>query len=167
MVPLTESPQKREARSFEPPPWERDRFEKLAERKRQAEQPPVEEPESGGEAEAEFGPQAGGSAEEPIAGPGEEADPLAAVEVEAMLLALQEEEPGSLESAWKIGAAASVVVVTIGAMLVVWGAVAMARAGSAGAAGMMGSAIMSVMGALFTALGVWLGVRSLRQRGVL
>ncbi len=153
---MAPAPDKREARRFEPPPWERDRFEELA--KRSEQQAPL--------ADENPKPAAAEAVEQAREGevPREERVPE---NLEAMLVALRAEEPEALSEAWKVAAGASLVVITIGLMLVVWGAVAMARAGSAGAAGVMGSAIMTVMGALFAALGAWLGVRSLRQRGVL
>jgi hypothetical protein len=87
--------------------------------------------------------------------------------VEAMLLALKAEEPSAVESAWKFGLIASVLVGTIGLMLVIWGMVALARSVGSGPAGIMGATIMSVMGGLFVGLAAWMGARSLKQRGVL
>lgn len=171
---MTPDPERREARRFEPPPWERDRFEELEKRTRAEDQSseqrvaPATEPKTGQDTEevekrsTESDPGSGDGA-----GSGSSREGSSADEVEAMLIALRSEEPKALEGAWKLGMAASVFVTTLGLMLVIWGSVAMARAASAGAAGVMGSAIMGVMGALFAALGVWLGVRSLRQRGVL
>ncbi len=162
---MAAGPERREARRFEPPPWERDRFEELAGRDREQERtaqdlPAAEEAPPTGEREDAASP-------ERRAEPAPVGEKPPSAELDAMLLALKAEEPEALEGAWKVGLAAAVFMATLGLMLVVWGAVALARAGGAGAAGVMGSAIMTVMGALFAALGVWLGVRSLRQRGVL
>ncbi len=166
MISVKELPEKREARRFEPPPWEREQFEELArrradEREKATSAPTSEEMAPAPTGERESDPVSGGST---TTASEKGADPEA---FDMMIEALRKEEPEAAPGAWKIGLAAAVLIGTIGLMLVVWGAVALARAGPAGSAGVMGSMIISVMGVLFVALGAWAGLRSLRQRGVL
>jgi len=159
---MANGPQRREPRRFEPPPWEREQFERL-ERERARDVVPVA-PEVAPDAEARpepATPEPKPSATEPEPGP---AGPPG---VDAMLLALKAEEPSAVEAAWKFGLAAAVLVGTIGFMLVIWGMVALARSAGSGPAGIMGATIMSVMGGLFVGLATWMGARSLKQRGVL
>lgn len=175
---MAQEPQGREPRRFEPPPWEREQFEelerKLAERERAAAQelesetaqgdipepaqPQEAEPEPPGEAAPKADAQRGA----PIAD-----RPAASSEIETMFLALKAEEGRSGGGIWKLGIAAGVFVGTIGVMLVIWGTVAMARSQGHGPVGTMGAMIMSLMGGLFIGLAAWMGLRSLRQRGVL
>jgi hypothetical protein len=159
---MAHGPQRREPRQFEPPPWEREQFERL-ERERAREAPaPVAEPGP---------PQAVPEAEPPAVTPtAPAASPAEAPEiagVDAMLLALKAEEPEAVADVWKYGLVAAAFVGTVGLMLVIWGMVALARSAGGGPAGIMGATIMSVMGGLFVGLAAWMGARSLKQRGVL
>jgi hypothetical protein len=158
---MAQGPHRREPRRFEPPPWEREQFERL-EQERARDVPPAQpepDPSVAPETEAPRTVEP-----EPIA---RRAEPPEVPGVDAMLLALKAEEPPAVESAWKFGLIASVLVGTIGFMLVIWGMVALARSAGSGPAGIMGATIMSVMGGLFVGLAAWMGVRSLKQRGVL
>ncbi|MDF1542050.1 MAG: hypothetical protein RQ731_03025 [Anaerosomatales bacterium] len=158
---MAHGPQRREPRKFEPPPWEREQFERL-ERERTRDAPPrerdPEEPVADALAPAE--PEAAGPAAERQEAP-------SVPGVDAMLLALKAEEPSAVEGAWRFGLVAAALVGMIGLMLVIWGMVALARSAGSGPAGIMGATIMSVMGGLFFGLAVWMGARSLKQRGVL
>lgn len=159
------NPDKREARRFVPPPWEREQFEKLARETTDRKEKPAPSPT----AEEAVAPTAEQKPESAGGHPGEVAPgkAIAPEDLDKMIEALKEEEPDATQGAWRIGLAAAVLMGTIGLMLVVWGSVALARAGSAGPVGIMGSAIMSIMGAFLVALGAWMGVRSLQQRGAL
>lgn len=148
---MAHGPHRREPRRFEPPPWEREQFERL-ERER-----------AGGAAPAPPEPEAP-TLPEPAA---REPEPAGLPGVDEMLLALKAEEPPAVEAAWKLGLVVAVLVGTIGIMLVIWGMVALARSAASGPAGIMGATIMSVMGGLFVGLATWMGARSLKQRGVL
>jgi hypothetical protein len=159
---MAQGPQRREPRRFEPPPWEREQFERLErERARDVPAEPERDPSAAPETEA---PRAVEPEPEPV---GRRAEPPEVPGVDEMLLALKAEEPPAVESAWKFGLIASVLVGTIGLMLVIWGMVALARSAGSGPAGIMGATIMSVMGGLFVGLAAWMGARSLKQRGVL
>ncbi len=166
---MTGIPEKREPRRFEPPPWEREQFEDLARRKAdEQEEAGKEESSAPSEEEASSLPaeEPGQElAEQQMRPPGakEEIPPEA---FDMMIAALREEEPGATAETWKVGLAAAVLMGTIGLALVIWGAVALARTVGAGPAGVMGSAIMVIMGGLLVALSVWMGQRSLQQRGV-
>ncbi len=155
---MAQGPNRREPRSFEPPPWELEQFERLERERSRREQEAAPEPvtvpvpEPAGESTVSAGSVP------------DEADPA---ELDAMFLALKAEEPPAMEGAWKFGLVSAALVGFIGLMLVVWGAVALARTVGSGPAGVMGAMIMSVMGSMFVALAAWVGVRSLKQRGVL
>lgn len=154
-------PQRREPRRFEPPPWEREQFERLDRERARDEQP--SEPAPAALAESVSAP-VGQEAAEPAT---EREDVAPSPGVDAMLLALKAEEPSVVAGAWRFGLVAAALVGTIGLMLVIWGMVALARSAGSGPAGIMGATIMSVMGGLFFGLAVWMGARSLKQRGVL
>ncbi|MBE0416328.1 MAG: hypothetical protein IBX63_01005 [Coriobacteriia bacterium] len=150
-------PQRREPRRFEPPPWEREQFERFEQEHAPA--TPRAAPES------PFARPLGAEAEVPV--PELAVPQTEAPGVDAMLLALKAEEPAVVEGAWRFGLVAAAFVGTIGLMLVIWGMVALARSAGSGPAGIMGATIMSVMGGLFVGLAAWMGARSLKQRGVL
>lgn len=158
---MAHGPHRREPRRFEPPPWEREQFERL-ERERAGDAAPAPpEPEAPTLPEAVSGT---GARPEPAA---REPEPAGLPGMDEMLLALKAEEPPAVEAAWKLGLVVAVLVGTIGIMLVIWGMVALARSAASGPAGIMGATIMSVMGGLFVGLATWMGARSLKQRGVL
>ena len=167
-------PERREPRKFEPPPWERDRFEELAQKKApevspetqvneaQAAAPPAE---SGGAEAAAAG--ATRPAEAPAAPAPKKAGELDEKHVAAMLIDLKTEEPRFLSRGWVFQLAAAGVVGVIGSAMLIWGIVAMSLTGKAGTMGMLGGVVLDGFGAAFVAVGVWLAFRTLRQRGVL
>lgn len=163
---MVDVPEKREVKPFEPPPWEREAFERLArEREREARRDaPQESPPNLGEpAEPESGAEMVAAAVEAVSA----ADGAAAPQVDVMLMALKDEEPDALEGVWKVGLGSALFIGALGLMLLVWGAVALARTLEAGPAGWMGSIILGLLGTGFLSLALWLGGRSLRKQGVL
>jgi len=171
------TPDRREAKRFEPPPWEREAFEDL-ERKRveqqeaeqaAAPQAPPAEPEAAPEAqqsEAEkpeaaaqgLGPEEGGATSEPQLDEGKVAE---------MLAGLSAEEPREYRSLWRIAIASAIVLGAIGAVLIIWAMAAIVGARETGAVGLTGGFVLLFFGAGFVAGAWWLTVRTLRQRGVL
>jgi hypothetical protein len=150
-------PERREAKSFEPPPWERAAFEELA-RKKAEEQAEAEAPAVMAQAAAEAAVSAE-AAEPPATGPGPEVIPLASVpEVHpsspkpevaarqaaeedkpakpgvdeatliAMLADLREEEEPMARTFTSVGLFATFVTALVGAVLVLWGVVQLAIA---------------------------------------
>lgn len=170
------APARREAKHFEPPPWEREAFEEL-ERKR-AEKAAVEaaaqpvQPATG-EPGAPVGAQAAGPApteavdEAQRQPPAERANGIDETRVAEMLAELSKEEPASYEGLWKAAIAAAIVLGAVGAVLVVWSMAAFVGARRSGPVGVTGGAILLLFGAGFVAAAWWLTVRTLRQRGVL
>ena len=174
---MAQGPQRREPRRFEPPPWEREQFEQLERERQEREERAREAAEAVVPAPAQASPPAAPStttdtaearpAVEPTSASQDHPEGPDSTRVDAMLLALKDEEPPAVQGAWKFGIAAAAFVGTVGLMLVVWGMVALARSAGSGPAGIMGATIMSVMGGLFVGLAAWMGARSLKQRGVL
>lgn len=188
-------PPKREARRFEPPPWEREQFERQAreqaEREAAAQEArarvlaeeeaaraadrQTENPSATGGAEV-GGPVAVMAAMVPqpetgaAAGDAEPTAPAYATEVDEkqvaiMMLGLRAEEPAALESAWVINLAAGSVVVLVGFAVGVWGGAALARPGLP-PAGTLGGVVLLGFGLGFMGIGAWLIFKALRQRGV-
>jgi len=85
-------------------------------------------------------------------------------QVELMMLELKAEEPPVLRGAWKVSLGAGVVVGLIGIVVGVWGIVAIARLGSAGAFGGM---VLVAFGLAFVGIGGWLVFGAMREQGVL
>lgn len=166
--------QRREARRFEPPPWEKGQFEEL-ERRRAEEHAdleldealadldsrPLEPEEAGDQAPLDDAPRnvqaAGGSAP---SGPDDAA-------VAAMLAQLAAEEPGGERSYWKAGVAVAVLLGALGFVLVVWGIAGMLSARRSGQVGLAGGTGLIVIGGLFIGACVWVVTSNLRKRGVI
>jgi uncharacterized membrane protein len=162
---------KREARQFEPPPWEREQFEEL-ERQRQARQP-AEAPEP---AEA-AAPEPAQVAAEPVAvtaaggpeptaampagGPGEAAEAPEGPSderVQAMLLQLAAEEPTVRADVKVVGTGASIALMLVGVSMLAFAFVGFLRTRGS-AQGAIGSLILLVIGVMIAVVGVWLGMR--------
>jgi hypothetical protein len=183
--------ERREAREFEPPPWERDQFERLA--KERAESKAAEETARAAVAEVAAAQTAAVTGEAPVASPvdpaatftngteeqtavlparpeGEAADggatPVDDRQIAAMMMDLKAEEPAALGSTWIVAMMSAIVVGAVGLVLIVWGLTEAARS-SAAPTGAMGAGILTLFGLGFGGMGAWLAFRTLRQRGVL
>lgn len=174
------APKRREAKRFEPPPWERDAFEELQRGTASENQPaPEETPSQEGDDEQggpkptrEMGPESKTPVDlkrtvlgKPIAT--KEVGALDEKQVLEMMAHLAEQEPDLYEKAWKPAIASSLIVLAIGAVMTVWGVAAMVKTRSAGLTGVASSLVLLVFGLGFVAVAAWLIVRTLRQRGVL
>lgn len=153
-------PRRREPAPFEPPPWEKDAFERL---ERERAERGSREAALGGAAQDTT--EAAEMASQAVSVPGGEAPGEPAVA--EMLLRLKEEEPRAAAGVWKVGVVAGLFIGVVGLALIVWASVALAATLRAGPVGWFGSGVMSLMGFGLVGLGVWLGSRSLRNRGVL
>jgi len=157
---------RREPKRFEPPPWERDQFEQL-EKKRSEHEAPTTDAEGtpGGEGQpTETGERPQGTARHE-SGPAPEAE-LDPVMLDEMMFQLRAEEPSATSGLWKVGLAAAAVMLAVGAVMMVWGIVALRTTKGAGATGTMGASILLLFGGVFVAITVWTAIRSYRQRGV-
>ncbi len=177
---MTAADDRRQRRSFEPPPWESEQYEEL-ERKRRVRGPEPSQP---------IGPDVPGGAangDAPV-GSGESAQSAAGASVQpeggaatagqvaaespgpddarmdVMLMQLREQEPRGGEQAWRVGLIAAIGLAVTGAILVVWGAVGLATTYRV-PAGWFGASVLLLFGALFIGAGGWVAVRSYRQRG--
>lgn len=173
-------PQRREAKGFEPPPWERDAFEELSRKKAEeraeddlevalagldADEP---EPPSAANEPAEDAPgQLPASA---AAGPqSAQEDEVVAREARAaaMLAQLAQEEPVP-KTHWVAGLVVAGLLASLGLMMLVWGIVGAARTAGvseAGPVGLIGGVILGVFGIGLVAVASWLAARALKQRG--
>jgi hypothetical protein len=183
------SGKRREARTFEPPPWERDQFDRLA--KERAEQEAAEaaaraavelaasegsatigaapavagvNPASAFDAqEAQIAASPFASAE---AGAGSASGPVDERQVAVMMMDLKSEEPPALGGAWIAVMVAAIVLGAMGIVLTAWGLVELARAGGS-SFGALGGGVLTMFGLGFAGLGAWLAFKTLRQQGVL
>jgi hypothetical protein len=103
-----------------------------------------------------------GEPAEPAPAPAKE--PVDEKEVALMMLELKAQEPAALEGAWKVALASGAVVGLVGLVIGIWGAVGIARLGSAGT--VVGMVLIG-FGLAFAGIGGWLVFSALRQRGVL
>jgi hypothetical protein len=181
-------PPRREVRRFEPPPWEREQFERHA--REQAERDRArrdaqetarpeggtgsDEGSGGGIEESPPGSEsAGGPLEsgEPQTGqptgPATESSPKARIDekqVAMMMLELRTEEPPTMTGVWMVILGAGVVVGLVGLVVAIWGVVALVRLGKTGA---LGGSVLLVFGLTFAGISGGLIFKALRQRGVL
>ncbi|MDR3687574.1 MAG: hypothetical protein P4L93_11520 [Coriobacteriia bacterium] len=180
--------ERREARRFEPPPWERDQFEQRA--REQAEREAAAEVARAEVLAQQEAARAAEQAAEPpepksgaIAGESVEGEALQQgaelrtsaeahtaeldeKQVALMMLDLRAEEPPALEGAWVVSMAAGLIVALIGFASAIWGGVALSKRGLP-VAGTLGGFILLAFGLGFLGLGGWLVFQALRQQGVL
>lgn len=171
--------ERREAKRFEPPPWEREAFEEL-QRKRTTEEPgpeqaePVEREEPA-EAAPVVGESAGAStapSETPVergaVSAGADGRPAVEERVVLELLAgLRAEEPSIQPTVQRVSLVSALIVSAIGTVMILWGMAALVGSRASGPIGVFGGAVLLFFGAVAIAGAVWLTVRTLRQRGVL
>lgn len=162
---------KREARQFEVPPWERDQFEALQKRREEdapqaPEQPIAEEQQSS--------PTAASETEELLIVPGPKAAPQPAVqkakpaavpdaEVDAMLAALQAQEPTVDEHLKPVTVFASAIAMLLGVSMFAWGLFALMRAQKT-MVSVIGAFIVLGMGVVFGATGFLAGWRATNKQ---
>jgi hypothetical protein len=171
--------QRREKPTFEPPPWEKDRFDDLAKQRQEAEaaqkllevEEPVEPSPEAAEALAEeplgVAEQPEPEADEEQAEAGEAKPELDPKHVELLMMGLRSEEPRAEDTYWKITTAAGVASALIGLLLTTGGLVAMATPKRPGAGPMLFVTLLMLFGIGFIVGGVWVVINALRQRGVL
>ncbi len=169
---MNDVPERKAAQRFEPPPWERDQFDELARRREEARvEAEITEAvaalaDNGADitptvVEEELPPDTADKAV--VAGTGQ----LDEIALAAMMVQLRMEEPEKDDSLWKVGVAFSGLAAVIGSVLVVWGLAALFKAKDGGAVAMIGGFTLLVFGGLFVGVGMWMAVKSLKQRGVL
>ena len=145
---------RRERKSFEPPPWERDQFEELARLKaEEQERQAAEEQARPGTALAVTDP-----------GDGETADHERPedVKIQAMLLELSVEEPSAVREVRRAGVVASYVLSAAGAAVLGLGIVLVVQGG---ARGLAGSSMVVMAGAFVIGFAAWLWYRASRGQG--
>jgi hypothetical protein len=169
--------QRREKPTFEPPPWEKEQFEELSKRKKEA------EAESAGavtpepvatQASGERPPDAsltGPEADEPEAATatvqGGEGKPLLdEKQVELLMMGLRAEEPLPEKEYQRVSLAAGVVSALIGVLITTWAVVGLSAL-RGNPAGWFFVLVLLIFGLGFMAGGGWLVFRALRQQGVL
>ncbi len=151
---MTSDESKRQARGFEPPPWEKEAFERFqkerAEREKDADLEAALESIRSPEAKppAEEQPSQPANAEAPATGPraaaGEQAPPDIEERADAMLIELRAELPAA-RTDWKgVSLWVSALLVIAGLGFVIWSGILFARSGGASGDG----AAMATFGSL-------------------
>ena len=165
-------PSRRERKEFEPPPWEKDRFDEVA-RGRQDRQEAAAEPVVGG---AQEEPEQEPAAERSVVesgtgvGPCPTGRPVDENRVATMLFELKAEDPPADRSFNRVASAAGLLLVVLGVLLVIWATtmvVVASRQPEQGRTGMLIGLTVMMFGAGFAGTGAWFLYRSLRQQGVL
>lgn len=185
------TPERRQAKRFEPPPWERPQFDELEQQRLRQEQENAAAAEALRLAQARLAeetdaasPAGNVAAEQPGGAGGVEtvADASSSVgrrpvkEVvgpqglteRQMLLMLKAEEAPASRGVTTAATVISGLVVVFGAVLMIWGIVAFfATRGATDQRGTWGAATMIVFGMLFMGLGAYQGYKTMQKRGVL
>ncbi len=154
--------ERREPKRFEPPPWERDAFEEIGQRKA--------EPEAGAERAPVGAPPAAVKPE--VSAPritvapsrGEGVDEATLIE---LLAGLAAEEPPAKRTFFGVAMGSALLLVALGSVLLIWAIAALMSAGRTGLTGTYAGAGLGLFGVGFIAGGVWLGYQALKRRGVL
>lgn len=175
-------PDRREAKKFEPPPWERDSFDELA--RQRADEAAEEdlaraineltgaESEAAGDAQPEgradavpeeqVGPAESVEANEEKTGTAGEIDQAQLTE---MLANLSIEEPSSVRDVYRLGVLGALASIAVGVMLLVWGVVAFIRSTRDGQANAIETSVFGSAGMAFIGIGAWIVVRTRNLRG--
>jgi hypothetical protein len=165
--------ERREAKRFEPPPWEQDKFDELARQRAEQEAQAAQAAEAARAAvEADAT-----AAEEEAPGPAVADEPVAVepvakpqledASVEQMLAELAAEEPNAASAYWKTNVIVGGALVVFGSVFLIWGLAALVGARGSGAIGAFGGSVVLLFGAGFVFGGMYVVVKNLRQRGVL
>lgn len=154
-------PNRREAKRFEPPPWERDQFDALQQREAEVDQPE----ESGSAPAAGAGPAEAGPAEaEPASVVESTQDAASEAKVGTMLIQLSAEEPKIGHHVKTVGVFSAGLLMFVGLCMLVWGAMLLLLArGNIGASAIALTVLF--MGGLFGGVGLVLGLRVTRGQG--
>jgi hypothetical protein len=161
---------RRERKTFEPPPWERDQFEELARRKMQEqERRAIEEPARPGSALVVADPgdeetTDGERVEGADQAPAEKPKPPGVEELkfQAMLLELSVEERSGAREVRHAGMAASYVLSAAGAVVLALGIYMVSRGGPQG---LVGSSMIVIAGVFVIGFAAWLWYRASRGQG--
>lgn len=178
--------QRRERRTFEPPPWEREAFEALAAKRAEQEKGEQERAEAltrgamaldeligsvvapAATTVEELGAIAAGAlrakAEEDAVAEAEKAAKPDDKAVAAMMLELSQVETADHGGAKVVAWVASGVTAVLGIAMMIAG-LALATKAAGKASGLLGSAVMTVFGLVFLGMAVWVWISTNRVRG--
>jgi hypothetical protein len=160
---MSDDAERRNRPQFEPPPWERERFEELARKREAAEKAATPAPEeASGELLVEPEPASPVSpAREPE---GAKAAPtLDERKVKAMLVQLSGEEGPATRTVAQAGKVTAMILVAIGVGMMVFGAVLASR--SAAVEGRIGAGVIAILGAFVAGFAGWMWVRANNEQG--
>lgn len=157
--------EKRDPRRFEPPPWERDAFERREREKERASETEVRLKEP--PAQEEEAPEVTAVEAETPPKVAKEAPKLDEARVTEMLAALNVEDPPVDTRHGKVAVAVSLGTMALGAVLIMWGMAAFVGARDTGLFGRVTGVGLATFGAFFVGAGSWLLYRTLKQQGVL
>ncbi len=148
---------KREAKRFEPPPWEREQFEAMQRRRVEEEQASAEEPAPEEE-------PAGLEPAEPAQEAAEAPRGVSEAELDAMLAQLQAEEPRAEEHLKAVGLFAAAIAAIVGVSMLAWGSYMLMTAQGRLAA-VVGALILLAMGSVLGLTGLWVGRNATSRQG--
>lgn len=161
---------RRDARSFEPPPWEQAHFDELEKLKTVEPEAAVDAcPDALNVPDTHDAASAGGAGDVVVKPPqvDRKVPPVDEAAMLEMMSRLAADEPPVVRSIWQLAMVASIVLGSIGLMMIVFGAVGLARTARTGLTAVLGGATLISFGIGMIALAVWMAVRTLKQRGVL
>jgi hypothetical protein len=167
---MSEDAERRQHRQFEPPPWEREKFEALAQQ-REAEQRAIaaaieaatpERPAEEAARPASEPASAAALAGAREAGP----EPVPKIDerkVNAMLIELSGQEGSARAPISKAGRVIGILFGAVGSGVTVFGAALAGR--STAADGRVGSAVIAFLGVFMTGAAIWMWVRAGNEQG--
>jgi hypothetical protein len=161
---MSDDAERRRPPQFEPPPWERDRFEELARQRAIADR-------AAATGTDETADEVSPACAEPATAvtptqdtEGTKAAPaLDERKVQAMLIQLSGQEGPATRPVAEAGKVTAIILVAVGMAMVVFGAVLASRA--AAIEGRIGAAVIVLLGALVTGFAAWMWVRANSEQG--
>jgi hypothetical protein len=162
---MTDDSGRREQRQFEPPPWERDKFDEIARRKAEDEEreaqrqaPRSEEAAPDRPAEPVAAPQVAAAATDKPPAPGVDERKIA-----AMLIELSGEEGPATKPVAEAGRYAAMALMAFGLVMLVTAVVLGTRASVM--QGRVGAILIALLGAFVAGFAGWMWVRATREQG--
>jgi hypothetical protein len=175
---MTDEP-RREPRSFEPPPWERERFDELARRRAEADaaaaalareqgaapSEQVVQAEGDGPGAAPLAQDAGPAAAAPAPAPtAAAAAPLDEARVDVMMMGLAAEEPPAFPNVWVVWLVTGCVFGVLGLASLVIGGAGMFMSRGAGI-GTTWAVVLGMTGLAGLGAAAWMVAKALGERG--
>jgi len=162
---MTDDSGRRQRRQFEPPPWERDKFEEIARRRAEDEEREAQRQAPRSEDAGPDRPVETAAVEPParVAGVEPESGGVDERKIAAMLIELSGEEGSATKPVTRAARYVAIAMIVLGGAMIVTAAVLGSR--TSAAQGHVGARMIALVGASVAGFAGWMWVRASREQG--